>query len=56
MITREDVLNYAEAHGAEGAHDLLLLAGPDGFDGGYTEYCDLIDGYAAKIAYSAGRV
>lgn len=38
MITRDDVLRYAERHGAAQAYNLLLLAGPDAYAGDYAEY------------------
>ena len=41
MITKKDILKHAEKHGNGAAVDLLLLAGPDGFDGTYSEYKDL---------------
>ena len=43
MITREDVREYFQDCGAEGAYNLLLLAGPDGYDGSADEYFDLLN-------------
>ena len=33
MMTREDILDYAESHGPRQAADLLFLGGPDGYEG-----------------------
>ena len=41
LATKRDILDYAEMWGNRAAADLLLLAGPDGFDGTYSEYKDL---------------
>ena len=42
MITRDDVMRYAQAHGPEDAYNLLLLAGPDAFAGTYAQYEGLL--------------
>ena len=42
-MTKRDVLRYEETYGSQAAIDLLILAGPDGFDGPYTEYKALLD-------------
>ena len=34
MLSRKDVLAYAAAQGTQSASDLLLLCGPDGYEGG----------------------
>ena len=43
MVTKKDILNYANIWGKAAAADLLLLCGPDGFDGTVGEYHDLMD-------------
>lgn len=40
-LSRIDVLEYALFFGPQGGADLLLLAGPGGFDGDYDEYLRL---------------
>lgn len=40
-ISRDDVLDYERECGAEAAANLLLLAGPDGYDGDYDDYKEL---------------
>ena len=37
MLNREDILEHAKRFGAADAADLLLIAGPDGFDGDFDE-------------------
>lgn len=45
MLIREDVLDYAELHGRQQAADLLLLAGPDGYEGDdYDELMEELEG------------
>ncbi len=47
MLIREDVLDYAEMHGQQQAADLLLLAGPDGYEGDdYDELLKELEGGA----------
>lgn len=43
LFTKVDILEYAEAQSNEAAADLLLLCGPDGYDGSYTEYEELMN-------------
>lgn len=43
LVTKKDILNHAEKLGNKYAVDLLICAGPDGFDGTYSEYKDLLD-------------
>lgn len=31
-MTRQDIMDYANTHGRQAAADLLLLAGPDGYE------------------------
>lgn len=40
-MTKADVDEYVMACGAEAAWNLLLLCGPDGYDGTWEEYMDL---------------
>ncbi len=40
-MERKDFLEYAEECGNEAAANLLLLCGPDGFNGSYEEYEEL---------------
>lgn len=40
-MKKQDFLDYAKTHGAQAAADLLLLCGPDGYDGDYAEYEEL---------------
>lgn len=42
-MTKREALKYEETYGTQAAIDLLILAGPDDFDGPYTEYKDLLD-------------
>lgn len=35
LVGEQEILEYARVHGARSAADLLLLVGPDGFDGDY---------------------
>ena len=41
MMKYQDFMEYAEANGKPMAADLLLLCGPDGYEGSYEEYEDL---------------
>lgn len=41
MINKKDILDYEWACGRESAYNLLILVGPDGFDGDYDEYKEL---------------
>lgn len=43
LITKDDILRYAESNGKRAAANLLLLAGPDGYDGSYAEYEKLME-------------
>ena len=43
MVTRSELENYAEGCGPEWARNLLLLVGPDGYDGSYDEYQQLME-------------
>lgn len=40
-MKKQDFLEYAEACGKQAAADLLLLCGPDGYAGDYSEYLEL---------------
>lgn len=55
-VTTAEIRQIAEQEGPEYAHDLLLLGGPEFFDGSYIEYCDLLEGFEAEIADSAWGV
>ena len=37
MFTEKDIWNYADKHGFDAAADLLILSGPDNFDGNYDQ-------------------
>ena len=41
-ITKEDIMEYARKKGKEQGYFLLLLGGPDWFDGSYDEYQALL--------------
>ena len=41
-MNREQILEYARQTGNESAANLLLLVGPDGFDGDYQDYNELM--------------
>lgn len=41
LFTAEEILEYADTCGNDAASGLLLLAGPDSFDGDYDEYMQL---------------
>ena len=43
MITFEEMLEYKDRCGEKAAADLLLLAGPGGFDGSYELYEALME-------------
>lgn len=49
-ITAAEIREIAGENGAEYAHDLLILGGPEWFDGSYVQYCDLLEGFEAEIA------
>jgi len=40
-MKKQDFLEYADTCGKQAAADLLLLCGPDGYDGDYDEYLEL---------------
>ena len=40
-MTKQEILDYCKDCGKEAAANLLLLVGPDGFDGSYAEYEEL---------------
>ena len=42
-MSREEIMYFAEMHGPEYGLDMLILAGPDGFEGSYADYCELYD-------------
>lgn len=42
-ITRKEVLEYMREQGQESAYNLLLLGGPDFYDGDYDEYNELLE-------------
>ena len=46
-ITEDEIREIARTSGPQFAHDLLLLHGPDFFDGDYGKYTDLIEGLAS---------
>lgn len=41
-MTRQDVMDYANKTSNEFAANLLLLLGPDGYDGDYQDYNELM--------------
>ena len=41
-MTRQDVLDYARKTSNESAANLLLLLGPDGYEGDYQDYNELL--------------
>lgn len=48
MLTKADVLEYSRKCGAASAYGLLLLAGPDGYDGTYDEYLSMLNDLKEK--------
>lgn len=44
-INRQDIEEYAQEWGSQAAADLLLLAGSDGYSGGYEEYNALMESF-----------
>ena len=42
-ITKSEILKLARTDGPQFAHDLLLLGGPDLYDGDYGEYSDMLN-------------
>lgn len=43
MMNRDELLEYAEACGSESAAGVVLLLGPDGIDGGWDVYHELLE-------------
>lgn len=43
MLTRQEIIEYKKTNGARSAVNLLLLTGPDGFDGDIDDYNYLMD-------------
>lgn len=43
MLTRQEVIDYKKQFGARSALNLLLLTGPDGFEGDTDDYNYLMD-------------
>ena len=41
-MTKDEVLEMARTDGNEQAYNLLLLGGPDFYDGDYNEYTELL--------------
>ena len=41
-MTTQDILDYASTNGVESAADLLLLYGPNDFDGDYSELMNML--------------
>ncbi len=42
-MKKQDFLEYAELYGNQAGADLMLLAGPDGYEGSYAEFCELYE-------------
>ena len=40
-MSEKEIMEYAESNGKAAAYGILLLVGPDGFDGTYDEYLAL---------------
>ena len=53
-LTRKDITEYKEAHGAMAAADLLILGGPDAFIGPYAEYVAIVDELEAEAEREEG--
>ena len=47
-MTKEEAIEIAKEHGNEAAYNLLLLGGPDFFDGDYNEYNELLEQLESK--------
>lgn len=45
---KAEALEYAKLKGNEAAYNLLLLGGPDFFDGDYNEYTELLEQLESK--------
>ena len=43
LMNRKDILEYAAECGQQAAANILLLIGPDGFDGDIDDYNELYD-------------
>lgn len=54
MLSKKDILEYAETNGYDSAMDLMILVGPDGFDGTATEFNILFDD-VMEAFYNTGR-
>jgi len=53
MLTMNDIFEYAEVQGNRRAADLLLLVGPDGYDGdNYDELMELLEEQEYRSAYA----
>lgn len=55
MLTRQAVLNYRDTFGAHAAVDLLLLTGPDGFDGSINDYNNLMASLDEEAIYEMAQ-
>ena len=58
-MAKQEILDYANECGKEAAENLLILVGPDGFDGSYAEYealeAELNQYYTARHGGYDGR-
>lgn len=48
MMTRNDILEYKDQYGPNAAADLLLLHGPDSFEGDYDALMDELEHEASS--------
>ena len=48
VMVREDFLEYAQDCGLEAAYGLVLLAGPDGIEGGWPVYQELLERFGTE--------
>lgn len=48
IITKKEIIDWSEKYGKASAADLLLLFGPDGYDGTIDEYRDLLEALLEK--------
>lgn len=51
LVSKQDVLDYKDTFDARLAADLLLMYGPDGFDGTFKQYTDLLEDLEEEALY-----
>lgn len=49
LIDKEEIYKYASKEGVQQAYNIMLLLGPDGFDGTYEDYQTVMDDFETKL-------